>query len=570
MKKPICIIAPPGTKSIANRALILAALANGTSTLRNMPEGEDVHLMMQALKTLGIRIEKRKNEVRVHGRGGKFQLESSNFFVGNAGTVARFITPLLTLTGKKVIVTGDENMKKRPIQALTQALKNLGTTINYNEKNGFLPITIGPEKIQGGFTKIDASLSSQYLSGILMMGSQTQKPITLEIEKSISSAPYITMTLDLIKKFGGKITEKRKTRQYIITPSAYKSQNLTIETDAVAGSYIAGLAAVHKVNILIRGISPRTIQGEYSFFKVLKKMGKTLKSPGKVDCNAFPDSSMTLAILAAISHGKTTLTNIHHLRAKETDRIAALENELRKIGIHVSSTDDSLTIIGNPKLSLNKKILINTYHDHRMAMCFSILKSLFPCIEIENPACVKKSYPNFWNDYKTVITSLGKNIVLTGMRGSGKTTIGKALAQKSKMKFVDLDEVFEKKFKSSIASFVEKNGWKKFRQEEKKIVQKIGAKKNLVIATGGGTIIDKDNEKMLKKNGIAVFLDCPVEILKKRIQKDQKTASRRPHLQDIKTLYDERKNRYDASADLTIDSRHEDEKTIIEKLFPSF
>lgn len=551
----------PGTKSLANRALIVAALAHGKSIIKNLPEGKDVEYMLRALKDIGIRIEIKKNTVEIHG--GTFHPTTKEFFTGNAGTTTRFLTSLLTLIPQKSILRGDQHMEKRPIGELVNALRAWGAQITYLKEERFLPLQIDGGPLPGGKIQTSATMSSQYLSSLLMIAPLTEKTSEIQVVGKISSEPYVNLTLDVMKKFGAEvtITRQKNAKTFQIKKKPYKNTIYEVESDAAGASYFAAIAHLHRKKITFN-IPKNTKQGEYGFFQAIKKLGT------KIDCNTFPDTAMTLAVLAAVTKGKTTLTGIHHLSIKETDRLEALTNEIRKLGVKVKKTRNSLEIHGNPDLKIQKPISIKTYNDHRMAMIFAVLKSKFPMIEIENPSCVQKSYPKFWEDYYTYFKEMGKNIVLTGMRGSGKTTIGKKLAVEIKAKFMDIDNEIQRLEKKNITEIVEKKGWKYFREKENLLIKKLNQKKRVIIATGGGSMIEQKNRSLLKKNGIVVFLHCPIEILKKRIENDPLSTSQRPELKNLKTLFKERKKSYYDSADLIIDSSTDNEKTILAKLFP--
>lgn len=566
----------PGTKSLANRALILASLTKGTSCLKNIPKGEDVEYMIKNLQNLGISIKKiSKKEITI--KGGNFLLKKKYFYIGNAGTTGRFLTALLsTIPGKKIL-DGDSRMRKRPIKDLVDALNQIGAKISYQKKQGFLPLEIEGTRLRGGKVKIKADISSQYLSALLMISPTAEKPVKIEVMEKITSEPYIKLTLDLMKKFGIK-TEKIK-NTFFIKPQAYRAAHYKIESDCAAASYFEGIGFLHKKTLRGKKIhfefSPKTKQGEYRFFHAIKKLEakKEKEKETKIDGNAFPDSAMTIAVLAGISKGITKLTNIKNLAIKETDRLSALQKELKRLGILVKKTKNSLKIFGNPELKILKPIKIKTYNDHRMAMSFAVLKSRFPNIQIENPSCVKKSYPDFWKDYRKFLILMGKNIALTGMRGSGKTTLGRKIAAELGYQFIDTDEEIQKKIRMTIEQFIKKNGLEKFREIEKKIIKKISEKTHCVIATGGGVIINPENEKFLKKKTWIIYLKCPVSLLIERLKKDPKkdqrpSLTKKPLKKEIQKLYKERKKRYEESADLSINSHEADAKKILKKLFP--
>ncbi|MEK7085402.1 MAG: shikimate kinase, partial [Patescibacteria group bacterium] len=316
-----------------------------------------------------------------------------------------------------------------------------------------------------------------------------------------------------------------------------------------------------------------------------------LKSLGTVDMNETPDLVMTFAVLAMFTEGKTKITNIGNLRIKETDRISALENELKKLGARVKTGKDWIEIEspfpgmknstckilpGEDSQSVMATITINTYDDHRMAMAFGIITDIFRNLTIENPSCVSKSYTTFWKELEKCGThqpsAKTPNLILTGLRGSGKSKIGKLLAEKLKLNFIDIDEEIEKHEKMTIKEIVELRGWEYFRAVENLIAKKIGKLKNAVISTGGGTIIDRNNEKALKKNGKIIYLYVKPEICAKRIL----NSKNRPPLtnketveEEIKHLYKERNGRYCESANLIFErtgNLEKDAEKIIKKL----
>ncbi|MBU1151579.1 hypothetical protein KJ632_01980, partial [Patescibacteria group bacterium] len=289
------------------------------------------------------------------------------------------------------------------------------------------------------------------------------------------------------------------------------------------------------------------------------KNGTLINGPKKltplrnIDLNHAPDLVMTFAILAIFCKGKTTIKNISNLKIKETDRIVALKNEISKLGIKVSISSSSITIHGDPKHNFpSKTITIKTYNDHRIAMCFGILQHAIPNLKIENPSCVKKSYPNFWNDLRKL---QNKNIILTGMRGSGKTKLGKMLSKKIKKKFIDLDKEIEKLAKSKIKNIVKEKGWDHFRKLEKQISKNFSMQDNLIIATGGGTIINNENYQAFKQNSIIIYLHrLPANSLK-YIANDKNRPNltkEKDQLKDLEKTYKARKETYRQRADHTI------------------
>jgi 3-phosphoshikimate 1-carboxyvinyltransferase len=406
--KPISIKVP-GSKSITNRILLLSSFAEKKVVIKNIGHCDDTDYMMAGLKKL-------KNR--------SFQDKPAHLFTGNAGTATRFLTALSTLLERTITIDGDKRMRERPISELTNALNNLGAKIT--SKNGFLPIVIHPQKLQGGKIKLKGNISSQYLSALLMTTPFAPKNTIIEIEHKLCSIPYIEMTLELLKQLGIKIMNKNfkqfeiSGNQRLIPPRIF-----TIESDASSASYLGAYAALHpNIPVLLENIHPKSLQGDIKFLEYLKKMGcevssqntgtkiqgpKTLTSLGKIDMNETPDLVMTFAILAIFTKGTTKITNIENLRIKETDRLQALKNEISKLGIKVKTGEDFIEIQGNPTLltdlisksaNTQPSISIETYNDHRIAMSFAIIQDLLPFIKIKNRNCVSKSYTRFWNDLK--------------------------------------------------------------------------------------------------------------------------------------------------------------------------
>ncbi len=388
-------ITTPGSKSISNRALFLSAFSDKPIKFKNLADCDDTAYTLQGLKKL-----KGKSPIKI--------------YTGNAGTTTRFLTALSTLTGKKVIIDGDKRMRERPIKPLVNALNKLGAKVKTTRDCP--PLTIEPQKLKGGRISLPGNISSQYISALLMIAPFAEKETIINIEQKLCSKPYIKMTIEVLKAFGIKIINKNF-KQFRIKPIKKLNfpKTYTIESDASSASYIGGYAALHpNKTIVIKNLSKKSIQGDIKFLDYLKKMGckttnmkikgpKQLKSLGKIDMNETPDLVMTFAVLAAYAKGTTHITNIENLRIKETDRIRALKQELTKLGIKVKTTKDSIKIEGKPDLRENPpthKITIETYNDHRIAMCFGMIQDLIPNLKIKNPNCVSKSYSTFWKDLK--------------------------------------------------------------------------------------------------------------------------------------------------------------------------
>jgi 3-phosphoshikimate 1-carboxyvinyltransferase len=581
------VIRIPGSKSYTNRALLLAALANGKSTISNPLASDDTDFMGKALHQLGINIIKKENQYLVLGKGGKFTIPHKPLYLGNAGTAVRFLTATLAATGPACIITGDKRMRERPIKDLTTALANLGALITTNKDCP--PVTI-TKALEGGQTTVNGQISSQYLSALLMASPYAKKAVKIVVKNRLNSLPYVKMTLDTMRRFGLTV-KKDGFREFKITPSIYKATKYLVEGDASSASYFWAIAAINGITVKVVNIDLSSAQADIGFIKIAKKMGctikggknfitlngpATLKPLGTVDLHLMPDSAMTMAILAAFAKGKSTLKGLSTLRVKECDRLKALATELNRIGIKTIEGKDFLEIHGNP--DGGNSGIIDTYNDHRMAMCFAVAGTRIPGIKILDPGCVSKTYPGFWKDLKKIGISLigdettknepakkrhrtddvpGKNIILTGLRGTGKTLVGLKLAKILSYEFLDTDKLIEKQSKMPIAEIVRKYGWKKFRQLETIAAKKIAAVKRTVVSTGGGMVVNPTNAAILKKNSIIVLLRCDRDISARRIMGDMNrpalTNQKNP-TKELEELWRKRKEVYLRTADLIIDT----------------
>ncbi len=397
----------PGSKSYTNRALIIASLADGISYLGNCLLADDTQLMIKALQELGIPIAIETNNLTVMGRSGRMGLIRKPLFAGNAGTTLRFLASLVALGHGRYTLDGDERMRERPVADLLDGLKQLGTKAYGEKKEGYPPIIVEANGLKGGKVSLRADRSSQYLSSILMAAPYAQKPVQISIEGKLVSKPYVDMTLALMKIFGVEVTEEKGKIFKISAPQKYKPQAYQIEADASNASYFFAAAAVTEGRICVTNMNPHTLQGDIKILDLMSQMGcKVQKNSDSIiveggplrgiqaDLQDIPDMVPTLAIMALFAQGETFIKNIAHLKIKETDRIEALANELRKIGAQVEAGNDYLKIIPQPLHSAS----IKTYNDHRMAMSFAIAGLKIPGLIIQDPECVKKSYPGFWND----------------------------------------------------------------------------------------------------------------------------------------------------------------------------
>ncbi|MDP3765068.1 MAG: 3-phosphoshikimate 1-carboxyvinyltransferase [Nanoarchaeota archaeon] len=403
------VIEAPPSKSYTQRALVVASLANGKSVIKNPLFSDDTNYMISALKQFGVKIEKNGDNVIVYGTSGRLNHTKGKVFVGDAGTVMRFITAFASLTSGETIITGDKRMQQRPIQDLLDVLQQLG--VKSESREGFPPVKIVGGSFNGGNVKLRGNISSQYLSSILMCAPYAKKGITINLMGNLTSKPYIDITLDVMKNFGVNVKNINYKKFIVKNNKKYKGRSYKIEGDASSASYFLAAAAVTKGKVMVKNINPDTKQGDIGFIDILKKMGcgvrkgkdfvevrgSSLKSID-VDMNSMPDAVPTLAATSVFADSTTTIRNVANLRYKETDRLKALAFELRKIGANVEETQDGLKI----KRRRLQKAIIETYNDHRMAMSFAVAGLAVNGIRIKNPACVNKSFPDFWDKFNNL------------------------------------------------------------------------------------------------------------------------------------------------------------------------
>ena len=365
----------------------MAALADGTSTIRNPLFSDDSFWLMQALVHLGfdVRADREAGFVQVEGRAGSIPSGAVDVFVGNAGTVARFLPPALALGPGPYRVDGTPRMRERPVEDLVEAMHNLGATIDYAETPGRFPLMVQGGGLPGGETRIAGDRSSQFLSGILMAAPGAQQNVVLQVEGELVSKPYIGITTGVMRSFGVEVSEADGA--YTVAPATYKARDYTVEPDASGASYFMAAAAVAGGRVRIPDLGEHTTQGDLRFAGVLQEMGcqvqlgpdfVEVKGPRRlrgvdVDMNEFSDTMMTLAAIAPFAEGPTTITNVEHTRHQETDRISATATELNRLGVEVNETRSSLRIIPSTVRPGVKPGVVETYDDHRMAMAFALI-----------------------------------------------------------------------------------------------------------------------------------------------------------------------------------------------------
>jgi 3-phosphoshikimate 1-carboxyvinyltransferase len=400
----------PGSKSISNRTLLLAALASGNTDIRDVLASDDTARMLESLTKLGVKLEQiGEHDWRVHGCAGHVHNKQADLFLGNAGTAFRPLTAALAFSNGDYQLSGVARMHERPIGDLVDALKQAGANISYLGQPGFPPLKIAPAQANLSLPiKIRGDVSSQFLTALLMALPLSKQQASIDVVGELISKPYIEITLNLMAKFGVQVQRDGWQRFSIAANSVYTSPGqLCVEGDASSASYFLA-AGVIAGSVTVDGIGQHSIQGDVRFAEALSLMGGeisygenhiTAKKANRIkaidlDCNHIPDAAMTLAILALFADGTSTLRNIASWRVKETDRLTAMATELRKVGASVVEGSDYLQI--TPPTAIKANAVIDTYDDHRMAMCFSLVSLAGVPITINDPACVNKTFPDYF------------------------------------------------------------------------------------------------------------------------------------------------------------------------------
>ena len=421
----------PGSKSISNRALLLAALSSGTTTLTNLLDADDTQVMRNALRQLGLSVTDKADKVCiVEGCGGKFPVQDADLFMGNAGTAIRPLTAALAMQGGNYRLSGVARMHERPIRDLVDGLRQVGAKIDYELQEGYPPIKILAADIQiKDVVKVRGDVSSQFLTALLMaLPLVASTPVRIEVIGELISRPYIDITLKLMARFGVRV-DCPDMQSFIIpaktSDAVYKTPGqLSVEGDASSASYFLALGAIGGGPVKVVGVGKDSIQGDVAFADALALMGAKISAGedwievsgvknfnGKlngitIDCTEIPDAAMTLAVAALFAEGPTRLNNIASWRVKETDRIAAMAKELKKIGAIVEEGADYI-VVQAPASQIDWKSPsegIDTYDDHRMAMCFSLAAFGPNALKINDPNCVAKTFPTYFAEFAQVVS----------------------------------------------------------------------------------------------------------------------------------------------------------------------
>lgn len=405
---PNATVEVPGSKSFTNRALLVASLAHGDSTLTGALFSDDTHYMCNALRKLGSHITENREQATFHiaGNDGNIQAQGGDLYVGNSGTTTRSLISYVSLGHGKFVIDGDEPMRRsRPMSDLLDALVQLGVDARSQFENGHLPVIVQANGLEGGKTKLDTSKSSQFLTSLLLTAPCAKKGIEIEVVGNLNTS-YIDITLAVMDAFGAKVIHKDYQHFHIAGGQQYQQRSYHIEPDASSASYFFATAALTGGCVTVKHLSTISAQGDVQFVRVLEQMGCqvsvsdtdiTVRGPHQlkgvdVDMKTISDTALTLAAIAPFADSKVTIRNIEHTRWQETDRIHAMVTELRKLDVPVVEHQDGLEISPSPITPA----AIDTYNDHRVAMAFSLIGLKVPGIRINNPECVSKTFPNYF------------------------------------------------------------------------------------------------------------------------------------------------------------------------------
>jgi 3-phosphoshikimate 1-carboxyvinyltransferase len=406
-------VSVPGSKSITQRALIAAALADGVSTLDGPLESDDTRYTAGALEQMGITVDKFKDKWTVNGKGGRISSPDKEIFLGNNGTATRFLTSVAALGTGSFRINGDKRMAQRPIQPLMQALKGWGVDIASINNTGCPPLLIQANGLSGGKTILPEGKSSQYLSSLLLVGPYAREQAELDVEGDILSLPYVYMTLAVMEAFGIRVEANEALNSYKIPQGVYRAREYAIEGDASNASYFYAAAAVTGGEVTVPNVPVPSLQGDAAFVALLARMGCQINKTGEgltvtgpeelkgitIDMADMPDVVPTLAVVASQAKGRSIIKNIAHLRIKECDRLHVMAVELGKMGVKVEELEDALVIEGKGPDAELHGAEINTYNDHRIAMSFAVAGLTVPGVKILGEECVAKSFPDFWERF---------------------------------------------------------------------------------------------------------------------------------------------------------------------------
>ncbi len=597
----------PGSKSHANRAIICACLASGTTVIRNATPCDDVLVMVENLQKMGFEIvwvNKETGELKIVGTPtpnpspahstGSGQAGRGELDCHNAGTALRFLTSVAALVPGEWTLTGDEHMRKRPIGDLVSALRSLGVEIS--DTGGCPPIRVVGGKLRGSMVRLKADISSQYLTSLLLIAPLLPQGLTIELDGPLASESYIDLTEKVMKDFGVKI--EREMNTFVVRKGEYSSPNdphsvlrdtslrcgeernvrnqrsmshpspaegegLGVRTErgdeccydiegdwSAAGAWLV-LNELTRSHIRFPNLHSDSTQAD----RKLPEMIRRLRRSGDltIDCSAIPDQVMNLAVLAAFRSGKTTIIGVANLRHKECDRLAVITTELSKVGVNIVEHHDGLIIHGGTRTPHPSPQTLDPSHDHRMAMCFAILGLKLGNISISSPECVKKSYPQFFGHLQSILFS-SRPIVIVGMRGAGKSSLGRRLAARLKLRCTDSDHVFVDLY-GPIKEYIAAHGWQEFRTKEEELIAGL-LHSGTVLSLGGGATESKKTRTLLKERAIVIWIQTAKAQLIKRLESGKRPAlTELPLHEEVHKLLVERAPNYKEVTQIAIDPK---------------
>lgn len=618
-------VTPPGSKSISNRALILAALSEGTCRIRNLLHSDDTEYMLSAITQLqgaSYAWEDAGEVLVVTGRGGKLQASKTPLYLGNAGTASRFLTTVVALCSpsdvSSTVLTGNQRMKVRPIGPLVDALRSNGVGIKYLGNEHSLPVQVDAAAgFEGGLIELAATVSSQYVSSILMSAPYAKKPVTLRLVggKPISQ-PYIDMTIAMMKSFGINVEKSSsEPNAYHIPQGVYRSPDeYVVESDASSATYPLAIAAITGTTCTIPNIGSKSLQGDARFaVDVLRPMGCTvsqtdysttvtgpsigsLSAIPHVDMEPMTDAFLTASVLAAVARGTTQITGIANQRVKECNRIAAMKDQLAKFGVECSELDDGIVVNGRNYTDLTEPIDgVFCYDDHRVAMSFSVLSIIAPHnVLILERECTGKTWPGWWdvlsqsfkaslegdepeNAHGKSVSSRSRtdhSIFIIGMRGAGKTTAGAWTAECLKRPFIDLDVELESREGTTIPDMIQgPKGWEGFRKAELEVLQDAiqNRSRGHVFSCGGGIVETPEARELLKSHcrngGYVLQVHRDIDQVVEYLNQDQ---SRPAYSENIRGVYLRRKPWFEECSNFQYHSPHLDVSEALREAPPDF
>lgn len=571
-------ISVPGSKSLSNRILLMVALGRGKCRIRGLLHSQDTQVMLDSLRELGVQYawQEQQRVLEIDGTGGKLRLPKRALYLHNAGTASRFLTSIAVLAPTGTVeLTGNKRMQQRPIADLVEALRSAGVKIEYLNKEGCLPIRVASGGLPGGTIELNANVSSQYVSSLLQAAVHAQTPTKVILKgDAVVSKPFIDMTVQLMRNnFHINIQQVSEAPlTYSVENKAYDNpRDILVEGDASSASYPLALAAVTGGSVTVENVGSQSLQGDAQFYTLLERMGctvqqtamsttvtgiKQLKALEEVDMDSMTDCFMTLAAVAAFAHGTTRIVNIANQRVKECDRIAATVSGLRAVGIDARELPTGVEIVGcSNDASRLHGATIQCHDDHRLAMSFSIVGSRVPNVVLDEKRCVDKTFPTFFEDVQKYLGLRSaapadaingsttahaqtpsaskhhahKSVIVIGMRGSGKTTLGRHAAAAIGYRFIDIDEEIERKV-GDIKQYVTAHGWEAFRAVELAVFRSVAAShpSRAVIACGGGIVEIEEARQLLKQHGNTVWLDRHIDDVVAYLAQDSNRPSFEP------------------------------------------